>query len=357
MEEKRIYREKKLRNGIIIVSSCTILGFLYPVLSREFGDPVAFLNGILIGFLGGSFIALYEQNIIKITATKMNFLGLLLTKSTVYTFVMTIIIIGVISFTRSIELRTGFFPYLSSPTFGDFILHGDFLIIVLYTLLLSASVSFVRQLSRKMGQGILWYIVSGKYHTPRSESRIFMYIDVTSSTTIAEKLGDLKFNRLINDLFHDVTPGVIVSGGEIYRYIGDEMVISWKMKDGLKNAKCVRAYFLALSQVKRNKEEYFNQYGIVPKFTASLHCGEVIRGEIGDVKMEIAYHGEVLNQTSQIQKKCGDLDYDFLISSELIQLLSIPPIFEMKPAGEIALSAKRILDLYTINEVQTVPME
>ena len=50
------------------------------------------------------------------------------------------------------------------------------------------------QINNKFGQGVFWNILRGKYNTPREEQRIFMFLDLNASTTIAERLGDKKYH-------------------------------------------------------------------------------------------------------------------------------------------------------------------
>jgi len=54
-----------------------------------------------------------------------------------------------------------------------------------------------------------------------------------------------------------------------------------------------------------NKSEYYrNKYGMVPKFKAGANSGYVTVAEVGELKKELAYHGEVLNTAARIQGKC-----------------------------------------------------
>lgn len=59
-----------------------------------------------------------------------------------------------------------------------------------------------------------------------------MFLDIRSSTTIAEKLGHEKWFALLNDFFNDITEPVINTEGEIYQYVGDEVIISWPVTRG-----------------------------------------------------------------------------------------------------------------------------
>ncbi|MCZ2337755.1 MAG: hypothetical protein LC127_06035, partial [Chitinophagales bacterium] len=91
----------------------------------------------------------------------------------------------------------------------------------------------------------------GKYHKPIEEERIFMFIDINSSTSMAEKMGIEKYHNMLNRFFFDIGSPISRSMGEIYQYVGDEVVITWKMKDGLENANCIRCYYRILKQLDK----------------------------------------------------------------------------------------------------------
>lgn len=177
------------------------------------------------------------------------------------------------------------------------------------------------QVSDKYGQGVFLKFMYGKYHSPKEETRIFMFLDIKSSTSIAEVLGSLKYFDLINDFFNDATDAIIESRGEIYQYVGDEIVISWKLKNGIKNSNCLNCFFDIYDAIRINSGKYEEKYGLVPSFKAGVHYGEVTVGEIGVVKREIIFTGDVLNTTSRIQELCNKYNQKLLVSKDLLDLL------------------------------------
>jgi class 3 adenylate cyclase len=59
---------------------------------------------------------------------------------------------------------------------------------------------------------------------------------------------------------------------------------------------------------------------------SGLHYGYVMAGEVGVVKREIAFSGDVLNTTARIQSKCNELGVDVLLSETLVRAL--PPAIQ-----------------------------
>lgn len=347
-----IYQERKRNRAILIVGVGLLFGFIYPVLGREFGDPVAFINGIVIGLMGSSFIAAFELYLNNPLNKKIGFIRKLVMKSLTYTIFFMVMIPLVIAINRSIESQTGILNYIKSDEMINFILYEDYFLIVLYTLLLSSAIIFTHQLSRKLGQNVLWNFIIGKYRVPKEEERIFMFLDLNDSTRIAEKLGDIEFNNLLNEVFYDLTNSILSTYGEIYRYVGDEVVVTWKMKNGLKNANCIRTFFQSKYTLHRLREKYLNKYGFVPSFSAGYHFGKITVGEIGDVKSQITFLGDVLYVTAEIEKKCRPFGKENLVSEALIKRISLPDIYEMKPAGTLERAGKQTIDLYTISEIE-----
>ena len=346
--ESTILLKRKLESSgtIILVGFC--FGIIYPIFGDDFHDVVAFINGITIGVLGGIILSFFEYFVFKIDSRKWSFISLIAIKTLLYFCLFALLILTVMCFTRSIENHIGFWEYFYGEKFQNFIYYGDFKIILIYCLIILTIINFTRQINRKIGYGILLNFIIGKYHTPREEERIFAFIDLKKSTQIAEKLGALQFHKLLYEFFHDISLSILLTRGEIYRYVGDEIVISWKMNYGLQNANCMRSYFLMKQHLKRNREKYIDLFGFVPDFHAAFHYGNVVRGEIGDVKSQFVFHGEALFVASKIESACSELNQDFLISSKLLQRISIPIIYQMIQLG--TLKDDERIELYTLVE-------
>jgi adenylate cyclase len=200
---------------------------------------------------------------------------------------------------------------------------------------------FFQQLDRLLGPGTLVRYLFGRYHRPRREARIFMFLDLKDSTAIAERLDVDAYYGYVNDFFHDITEPVLATKAQIYHYVGDEVVLTWTMAKGLHAANCVRVFYEIDAAVQRRKPYYLARYGFVPEYKAGLHCGEVISAEIGDLKRDLIYSGDVLNTTARIQSECNRLKACLLVSSVLYERLALPPGIEAESLGEIDLRGKR----------------
>lgn len=221
--------------------------------------------------------------------------------------------------------------YLSNESFWSLMVY----IGVVFSLAL-----LLAEISDHLGPGVLRNFVVGKYHRAREESRIFMFMDMKASTTLAEQLGHAKYFRFLNEYYNDVTEAIIRSYGEIYQYVGDEVVVSWSLADGLRNHNCLRCFYLSKSIIKSHKDKYKKEYGAIPKFKAALHCGNVATGRIGLIKKEIVFTGDVLNTTARIQQLCNSYSVDNLMSEELLKQLKSNTNYSASEVGVVQLRGK-----------------
>jgi len=208
---------------------------------------------------------------------------------------------------------------------------------------------FYFEISENIGHGILINFFTGKYHSPTVEKRIFMFTDMKSSTTIAEKLGHIKYFELLREYYLDLSDAIIEYSGEIYQYVGDEVVVSWKYKNGIENNNCIKCFFAMKEDLQKRADWYIKNFGLLPTFKAGFHFGKVTTGEIGALKKEIIFTGDVLNSTARIQELCNEYKVDILVSNDLINNLDLASQFQIKSLGEKELRGKmENVELYTI---------
>lgn len=144
-----------------------------------------------------------------------------------------------------------------------------------------------------------------------------MFLDMNASTTHAEQLGEATYFNLLKDCFADMTGPILDNAGEIYQYVGDEVIVCWPVDKGLEQGRCVRTFFAIKQQLQRRAPYYEEHYGVQPTFKAGFHFGQVMAGEIGIIKRDITYSGDVLNTASRIQAMCNEYETDHLISGPL----------------------------------------
>ena len=313
-----------------------------------------FNNHLLINLVSWFFAGIFGSSLLIFVNSKLfrrrSFRFTMLT--TVVAFTLIFIVITVISTTISLRIDFGnnlvftdaikrSFEILITPIMVTYFIMWGF--ITLFTL-------FLLQVNDKFGPGILLKFIRGKYHHPRKEQRIFMFLDMRSSTTIAEKIGNEKYFNLLNDMFSDITDTILNNKGEIYQYVGDEIVISWPLTDGVESGNFIHCFFEIRQKLIDLGPIYQEKYGLIPELKAGIHYGQVIAGEVGIVKKDIIYSGDVLNTTARIQESCNEYNVDILVSKETFDLIKNLEDYKRVPLGSIELRGKeRKIDLNTIS--------
>ena len=294
------------------------------------------IASFLGGIIGGSIIIFYIE---KIWRTKS--LGLAVAAMSVSYTILFVLVVGIAELIYQCYLLQ--LPvYHSSVIFSsmDYFVSIDFIKNYLTWWMISIATIVILQVNDKYGPGALTDLILGNYHKPKSEERIFLFLDLRSSTSTAEQLGEETYFNYIQDFFVDTTDAILETKGEIYQYVGDEIIVSWKMKNGIDRANVLRCFFSIQNAIEKRKEYYLKKYNRVPGFKAGIHSGKVTTGEIGIVKKEITFTGDVLNTTSRIQEKCNAYGRDLLISNELLRMLPLGENMKSENIGEISLRGK-----------------
>ena len=316
------------------------------VMSSTTSDALNFDFGVFVlsnvvasflgGIIGGSIIIFYIE---KIWRTKS--LGLAIAVMSVSYTILFMLLVGFAELIYQCYLQH--LPvYHSSVIYAsmEYFASIDSLKNYLTWWFISIATIVILQVNDKYGPGALTDLILGNYHKPKSEERIFMFLDLRSSTATAEELGEEAYFNYIHDFFVDTTDAILETKGEIYQYVGDEIIVSWKVKNGIERANVLRCFFFVQQAIENKKDYYLEKYNRVPGFKAGIHCGRVTTGEIGIVKKEITFTGDVLNTTSRIQEQCNVFGVDLLISNQLLRILPRSKNMKAKNIGEISLRGK-----------------
>ena len=155
--------------------------------ARELG---AAATGAAIG-LGSAW---FELRMIPRVVRALTVGGLLLVRTFFYVGLCALAIHAVTMPVLGLSEHGGLFGYYTSPEYRSFVFGGRFVLALVILTLTSFVINFVRQLNRMLGPGPLTSLLLGRYHRPVAEERIFMFLDLNNSTSIAATLGPLRFN-------------------------------------------------------------------------------------------------------------------------------------------------------------------
>lgn len=167
--------------------------------------------------------------------------------------------------------------------------------------MLSLGINFLLIVQNKIGLNNFASIIMGKYHNPREENRIFLFIDLKSSSLMAEQLGHREYSKVLQTCYFDLSELVLKFGGSIYQFVGDEAVITWLIKDKKDFSNSIDLFFTFVDHLKKREHYFQEKFGVFPEFKAALHAGTVMTAEVGGyLKTEIAHHGDVLNTAARM---------------------------------------------------------
>jgi adenylate cyclase len=199
----------------------------------------------------------------------------------------------------------------------------------------------VLQAAGLLGRRTFRNLVLGRYRRPRAERRFFLFVDVVGSTAIAERLGALQAHRFLAAVFSATAEPVAACGGEIYQYVGDEIVVTWTEDEGRLDARPLRCFFLMQESLVNLRAKFHEQFAAEPGLRAALHLGEVIAGEVGEVRRAIVFHGDVMNTASRLEQATRELGCRFIASADAVQALGPQADLETRDLGALALRGRK----------------
>jgi adenylate cyclase len=148
----------------------------------------------------------------------------------------------------------------------------------------------VASIDRLLGPGNLLRLLTGKYHHPREEERIFLFLDMQGSTRAAERIGNVAFLELLAACIATATRPLLAHQGEIYRYLGDEIVACWPIRG--------------------------------PDTADLAFDGAIATLDALDARREIAFLGDGINVAKRLEAIARDRNARLVVSGHLVDRLS-----------------------------------
>lgn len=312
----------------------------YPSTGNKYDFKNSLIFTGIFSFLTGLAQGLIELVWLKKRLVKFSFRKKIMLKSAFYLSFIVLFLIVLTLATNARRYGADIFDPEIVGSLWQFMQTFAFWSVVIYAGVILDVALFYSEMGEYLGNGVLYNYGFGKYHKPKQEIRIFMFLDMKSSTSIAEEMGHEKYFNLIKDYYADMTDAILETSGEIYQYVGDEIVVSWLEKNGLYKNNCIECFRKIMEAFEEKKENYVNKFGLVPGFKAGYHIGEVTTGEIGIIKKDIIYTGDVLNTTARIQGQCNTYNAKALISGDLLVELQKEDPISFTRIGELTLRGK-----------------
>lgn len=330
-------RRGKLRLFLRVLAWSGAIGAGYGALMAP--DQVNVWTSMGIGAVNGALIACCIAGIeifllrgaAARPASRLPFLVMLALKSVVYG--------GIVAFFVLVAPRAGhllpaFLPQTGMDRHAAIITIGFSLgMTVLFVVILQAASLVGRRTFRDL--------VLGRYRRPRAERRFFLFVDVVGSTAIAERLGALRAHEFLSTVFSATAEPIAAAQGEIYQYVGDEIVVTWTEADGRPGSRPLRCLFDMEAALAARAAEFRRRFGAEPTLRAALHLGEVIAGEVGEQRRAIVFHGDVMNTASRLEQVTRDVGARFIASDQALKGLENPEGFRLRDLGELTLRGRK----------------
>jgi adenylate cyclase len=211
-------------------------------------------------------------------------------------------------------------------------------------------INFVMEVRRRVGPGNLSALFTGRYRRPRIEDRIFLFLDLKASTTIAEHLGPERYSLLVRQCFYDLNDLILTHRAQIYQFVGDEVVLTWSNQDPNSPSRSLRVFFDFKDKLMSRKALYERKFGVAPIFRGGIDVGAVTATEVGDIKREIAYHGDPLNTAARLLELSKTYEDMLVISDRMKTEISSSAEFIIEHQGEIRIRGKTDkVSIYTVS--------
>jgi len=306
------------------------------IISEYFDSNIWHLEVLFSGTLLGSLFIFINQITDKQVLRKKSYGFNILLKSTLYLLsfaIVCVVIYYLFSFFNIISVE-------QLELYKKLVSFNFLLSAVLYYSLFVILMNFILYINKKFGPGLLRNLLVGKYYHPKNEELIFLFLDLKDSTTIAEKLGHEKYSTLIKECVHELTPIIQKYNASVYQYVGDEVVLYWGKKEGFHKQNCLNTFFEFISILHKRKDYYRTKFGEIPLFKAGMDTGVVTVTEIGDIKREIAFHGDVLNTAARLEKKCNDFNKNLIVTEQVTLLNDLTTKYSFEFLSDIPLKGK-----------------
>ncbi len=209
-----------------------------------------------------------------------------------------------------------------------------------FSLAVSTVLMVLFEAAALVGHRTFWALLLGQYRQPSAERRFFLFVDVVGSTAIAERLGPHEAHRFLAAVFKAVAEPIALCGGEIYQFVGDEIVVTWTEAEGTRDARSLRCCFEIRAALVAASPQFRERFGVDPALRAALHLGDVIAGEIGEARRAIVFHGDAMNAAGRLEQATRELDCRFIASADALAALGALPGLRTHDLGTLALRGR-----------------
>ncbi|MEQ9422963.1 MAG: hypothetical protein RJQ09_01000 [Cyclobacteriaceae bacterium] len=189
----------------------TEMGFTITMDQIMIAYRAAILSGMLAGLIGGSAITFFWEKWLRSKPYGWTLKSIFIS----FTVIYFIVSIPTTFFFQASLLNLDYNdPALIGRTF-DRLFSSNAIMNFFFWLMIVLSTMILLLVNDKYGPGVFGKFLMGRYFNPKRKERIFMFLDLRSSTAIAEKLGEEKYFRFLKEVYKTVTPAILKFKGDL----------------------------------------------------------------------------------------------------------------------------------------------
>ncbi len=228
--------------------------------------------------------------------------------------------------------------------------------IVGVTFVLSVVIGAAFELTRLVGSRVLLNFILGRYRRPVREQRVLLFLDLAGSTSLAEKMGELRMHQLLTQFFYDIDEAIVAHDGEVHAYVGDEVIVTWRLAGKAPERRYLDCFFAIQDRIAEKADFYRREFGLVPNFRAGLHAGPVVISECGDSRRQVAYFDDTMNVAARLQEHCKEVGRALLVSGDLLHLVHPGSDLVVEALGPTQLRGRAAsVEVYAVERAQPPP--
>jgi adenylate cyclase len=334
-----ISTRRKLTSILLAVVIFAVLAGLASVAN---GRPGVF--GVVNAILVGSGVGLFEEFYVQSGRGRWIRSIHPLRAISIYTVLVVVLFLIAIHLTHLL-----LWPFFRSP-----VPYGRLPVVIPVVIALSVIGVVVMRTVHFIGIETLFHLTVGTYHRPVLQEKVLVFLDINNSTALAEELGAVRTKSLVGKFLFDISKPITDHGGEIYLYKGDGLIALWDWREAIRENRILRTIDAVFATIRRERNDYLEQFGVVPSFRIGVHGGEVVVSEQGDTKRAIGVYGSTINIAARMEEAAKGHNIACAISGDVADNLSneegrlIPigherirgsgvemPIYEFRVADEI----------------------
>lgn len=343
----RIYRRRAVAVFVVLgVGVGSVLGLAFAALDGlGIGRPA--LHGAVVGGIAGLLVGLSEEYLIPGLGRRLGFRALNAFRLGLYGVGLAAAV-----FAGNVIPRVLLEGLTPAGAWRDYVGEGHPGRDVLAGVAFAFVATFLLQLRRLHNREELWHLFTGRYHSPRVERRVFLFVDLADSTGTAEALGPTRYSAYLRDVFRDMAEPILVTRGLVYQHVGDAVVVSWPFARAVADGACVRCFMEMAETLERKAPLYQERYGRSPRVRGAIHGGAVVATWVGEAKRELAFHGDTVNTVARLQSLASGLDRPLLVSDALRSHIALPG-YQTERLGAFDLRGRRTpLEVYAVTPVE-----